>query len=180
MLDTFKMLTLVIILWVASLGEPKVTINNGQIIMEGETSCIKNANGKETTYFINDKPTGLFFSLITYNCTTSTGVIISKLSCKSCGIYCNYNQLIEGCESFWWPMFIGVLISLIIMSLIIGTTRRYILARIGAVIEYFVYRYQRARDNKELNKVMKMKKRNIMTVRPRYKQSLNTVQCTLR
>lgn len=65
---------------------------------------------------------GYHFGLVTYKCGVDFGYLISKLKCKDCGLYCSYNDMIDGCQNQWLQMMVGMSLGLfagIILSILI-------------------------------------------------------------
>nr|QOI91410.1 GP [Aedes phasmavirus]QOI91416.1 GP [Aedes phasmavirus]QOI91419.1 GP [Aedes phasmavirus]QOI91422.1 GP [Aedes phasmavirus] len=91
----------------------EIHVTHGVVTYHGFGTCTIKANGMEIKSMSGIIP-GWHYGLIDYNCDGIRGQLVSKLTCRDCGIYCMDNDMIEGCGQALIPIVIGVLVGLII------------------------------------------------------------------
>lgn len=101
--------------------KPNIIVENGIIHTSGYEQCSIINNGN--TYNISGGTLiGGLYGLIEYNCDKYRGFIVSKMSCKNCGLYCKENQMMEGCEQVLLPTMIGILLGIIVFATLLFLT----------------------------------------------------------
>ncbi|UPT53727.1 MAG: glycoprotein [Bactrocera latifrons orthophasmavirus] len=101
---------------------------------------------------------GLYYGLIKYQCGNVAGTIISKLKCKTCGIFCYENELIDGCQQGWFMFGAGALSSIFTMLIIWFIFRKYIKLAIYKISDSIVESMTRRKAKSNVKKVKKITK----------------------
>ncbi|UHM27635.1 MAG: glycoprotein [Fushun phasmavirus 2] len=101
----------------------KIEVSFGKITVENFKKCT--IIGQDFVYDynadVNSTVPGLWFGLISFTCDDTIGHLISKFKCKDCGIYCIYNEYIEGCQTglpYWAGVCIGVIAGIVICAIL--------------------------------------------------------------
>nr|QMP82405.1 glycoprotein [Dipteran phasma-related virus OKIAV225] len=150
------------------------SVTDGLIRTNGEKGCNITVNGQVTQTTGDTFLPGLHFGLILYRCKNVTGMIVSKLSCKDCGIFCNYNEMIEGCKQYWVPFGIGVICGLVPLIVVLIILRKVVNRIITNLIEWIVYKYDAWSDSREEKRTRNLSVRMHTRTYPKYKQPSNT------
>uniref|UniRef100_A0AB38Z1Q7 Glycoprotein n=1 Tax=Matula phasmavirus TaxID=3078421 RepID=A0AB38Z1Q7_9VIRU len=58
---------------------------------------------------------GWHYGIIDYVCDDVEGILVSKMTCKDCGIYCVENEMIQGCEKSFLPWIISTILALLLL-----------------------------------------------------------------
>lgn len=98
-------------------AEKSVQVKYGELIINGFRHC-------NITHNINDVEEvhvpaggmalpGLYYGLIEWACDwTDVGILISRIECIPCGVYCSFNQSFNKCTDAKMPLLIGSIIGL--------------------------------------------------------------------
>lgn len=150
-----------------------IAVNEGVLEIIGDYNCTVNYNGKIEAFSEPGVLPGLYFGILEFKCLKSQGILVSELLCKPY-LYCNYNDLIDGCENFWFPLLFGCAISFSLSLLIMYIFRRHVYKFTIYITELIFYTISKCRDKAELKKVEKMKNRLIhINIQARFKEPLN-------
>lgn len=139
-----------------------IDVKYGELTIIGFEECEFENNGNKYIYKSYDDnfkmDNKLLFGLINYNCDNHTGVLVSKFECKSCGLFCNYNQLVPRCRNIVVPYILGG-----ITGAIIGTVMyicsKYAFGHIKRNVRlWYNYKVTRRNDQKHIKKVIDLSK----------------------
>lgn len=110
---------------------------------------------------------GLHFGLIDYNCGGETGSLLSRIDCKSCGVYCSYNDFFEKCKerNFASKTIIGVLFGILIGIIITKLYKKVIRPKLISLWDAMVIRYYLRQD-----RIIKNRTSRYGGQKPRYKE----------
>lgn len=164
-----------LVITLAHLARSDVYCTDGAITITDLDNCSFHNNGMEYNGTGPGRMPGLFFGLIEYSCTNTKGILVSKLSCKDCGLYCNYNQMIDGCQSYWIPFLTGSAIVMILLLLLcsVPKVRTFFNKIVIYIIESVMYCWTRCQDKKEMRKINQMMARNVRGVEPSFNRPIN-------
>jgi len=138
-----------------------VKIKNGIIKFEDYNNCSIMLDNENVKLLENGYVPRIHFGLVKYNCDNIVGFKISKLKCNDCGIFCMENQLIEGCESYYFLLLIGILIGCIGTPILYFSLKK-ILPNIYIIIFIWINKkLQDANDRKHEQQVEKLRKMGI-------------------
>lgn len=147
-----------------------VNVDHGVITLD-EDNCTVLVNSISQPV-IGRTVAGYHFGIIKYDCPSYSGIKVSKMKCSSCGIFCAYNQMIEGCESKMIPLISGVVVGVIMTLLVLLCIKSRAVRAIHSLVDWFYYIKQLRGDvkvEKETDKISK-----VMNAAVPYKYS-NTV-----
>jgi hypothetical protein len=138
-----------------------INIKYGEMHISGYNSCQINNNGNSQNIHVNGGEItlpGLYFGLVTYICDIDAGTIISKFICKECGVFCTYNEYIEGCEQTAFKMALGIIIGLLIATCLFLPILYFCNRKAHKILHDIVYWFYNRSDKHRLNKSAKIQK----------------------
>lgn len=147
-----------------------INVNYGIIEIEGYKNCTIINNG-ETLYYsgpVKKIMPGLHFGIITYICDQIGDTIISTLKCKDCGLYCVYNEYIEGCNQsdfkFWLGVLVGCLISGIMCTIAVLILNKVL----DKTFDNLSYIFQKKEDKRNIKLAKRVSSMTNMPLKVKY------------
>nr|UHK03097.1 MAG: glycoprotein precursor [Sanya phasmavirus 2] len=148
----------------------KFSITFGKITVENFKECV--IIGQDSQYVYNSSVDtsvpGLWFGLVSFTCDKVVGHEVSKFKCKDCGIYCPYNEYIEGCTTSV-PYWTGVTLGCIIGTLMCAISWCICGCYFPSIIDWAVYKLAKKRDRKAVKECMKLARLAKVTCTPDFK-----------
>ncbi|QBK47218.1 glycoprotein precursor [Anopheles triannulatus orthophasmavirus] len=145
-----------------------VSVHDGEVRLSYKGDCEIMNNGHNMTFSGPSKLPGLYYGLINYRCGDNFGAIVSKIECKSCGLFCKHNDMITGCEQNVGKLVAGVITGLIVCLLVFMALRKPFRKFIEWVLSYIMFKYVQRQDKIEMERVDRLKVRTDFVVSPAF------------
>nr|WPR17621.1 MAG: glycoprotein [Beetle phasma-like virus] len=168
--------TILIILSMIQHGEMgRIEVDHGTIKTIDYNTCNITGNGLNIVINGSSEIPGLWFGYVTYVCDDTAGTLISKLDCKTCGFYCTYNNLVNGCEQWLVPFIISTTLTILVSLLLIAMSHKLIFKLSGDLLVNIVKLHYRIKDTKVIRRLKMMKKHSNVSIRPHLTQTIRII-----
>lgn len=153
-----------------------VDIRNGILKFTGYNVCTFENDGDVRT--VNNTGDGIvivnnyYYGLIKFTCDEESGHIISSPECKTCGLYCTENDLIDGCQNSYIKSFFGLVagaFTFMMLGYFLRNTIGEVIYKIG---HWIIAKIQHAIDRREDVRVRNLNRRSDFVFKPHYRRPI--------